>query len=116
MRHAPTPWSVGEIRYHGQTVEIDTKSRDPDLGHRNWTAMIECCGSNENPDIGIQKAMANARFIVKAVNYHDRLVEALMLSSELNIDGTDDAACKYMLIVIQKKARALLKDLEQTHD
>ena len=110
MKHTPTPWSVGATRYHEQTVEIDTESRDPDLGHRNWTAMIECYGSNENPDIGIQKAMANARFIVKAVNNHDRLVEALARvdrDMQKNEKVRQETMCNI---------DGLLYELEQTHD
>lgn len=114
MKHTPTPWSVGASRYHGQTVEIDTESRDPDLGHGNWTAMIECCGSNENPDIGIQKAMANARHIVKCVNNHERLVEALRsveaLASEI-VRGEGFRPTDHGQI---QEARQLLAELEET--
>lgn len=76
-KHTPTPWTLGRISKHSQTAFIDAMHRDPEMGHETWQEMIQCNGCYDLPDKGIEKAEANARHIVKAVNYHDRLREAL---------------------------------------
>lgn len=73
MRPTPTPWTPGRISKRSQTAFIDAMHQDPDLKHVDWRDMIQCNGCYELPDMGIEKAEANARHIVKAVNYHDRL-------------------------------------------
>jgi len=76
-KHTPTPWTLGRTSKRSQTVYIDAMHQDPDLKHMDWRDMIACAGCYDLPDNGIEKAEANARHIVKAVNYHERLVEAL---------------------------------------
>ena len=76
-KHTPTPWTLGRISKRSQTAFIDAMHQDPDLKHVDWRDMIQCNGCYELPDMGIEKAEANARHIVKAVNYHERLREAL---------------------------------------
>ena len=74
-------------------------------------------------DKGIQKAEANARFVVKAVNYHDRLREALaQCATELAvaIEGKYHGILGYPStdrdyrtdMAIVEQARALLAELE----
>ncbi len=77
MKHTPTPWTLGRVSKRSQTVYIDAMHRDPDMGHETWREMIACAGCYDLPDKGIEKAEANARFVVKAANYHERLREAL---------------------------------------
>ena len=77
MKPTPAPWTLGRTSKRSQTVYIDAMHSDPDLKHVDWREMIACSGCHDLPDKGIQKAGANARFVVKAVNYHERLREAL---------------------------------------
>ena len=77
MRPTPTPWTLGRISKRSQTAFIDAMHPDPDLKHMDWRDMIACAGCYDLPNKGIEKAEANARHIVNAVNYHDRLREAL---------------------------------------
>lgn len=77
MKPTPTPWTLGQINKRSQTAFIDAMHPDPDLKHVDWRDMIQCNGCYDSPEVGIEKAEANARYIVKAVNYHARLVEAL---------------------------------------
>jgi len=108
-KHTPTPWTLGRISKHSQTAFIDAMHQDPDLKHVDWRDMIQCNGCYELPDKGIEKAEANARFVVKAVNYHERLREALR---ELLGRVENDADSKSWFLDEQAEARALLAELD----
>jgi hypothetical protein len=78
-KHTELPWKVGRISKEDQTVEIDAPNGHSGNGilYNQWTAFIECVGSNDEPEAGIAIAEANARYLCTAVNYHHRLREAL---------------------------------------
>lgn len=85
MKHSPLDWRVGRESYGRQIVELDCRHMDDDLGHSTWAGFIRCYGCEENKEIGLQKARANANFIVKAANNHYFLMEALAtLTKECN--------------------------------
>ena len=77
MKHSLLDWSVGRESYDRQYVDLDCMHGDEELGHSTWTGFIRCYGCEENKDKGLQKARANANFVVKAANNHYFLVEAL---------------------------------------
>src|SRR5690554_395132 len=100
--HTPTPWTLGRTSKRSQAAFIDAMHRDPEMGHETWQEMIQCNGCHDLPDKGIEKAEANARHIIKAVNYHDRLVEALKALT------VPHGVTSYHY----EKARAMLEELE----
>lgn len=107
MKPTPTPWTLGRVNKRSQTTFIDAMHPDPEMGHKTWQEMIQCNGCYDLPDKGIEKAEANARHIVKAVNYHDRLLEALK-----SVDW--DKAADWGIVAMDGRdsARALLAELD----
>ena len=90
MKHSPLDWNVGRESYKKQIVDIDCRHKDDDIGHESWTSFIRCYGFKDKKEEGLQKARANANFIVKAANNHYFLVEALAsLLKECNNSSCD---------------------------
>ena len=83
MTHTPTPWSIGH-----------SMERNYIYGGGSHLA---CIGSRENgffihDDGSLNESEANAAFIVRAVNSHDDLLEALETLLALDTDG--EAGCR----------------------
>jgi hypothetical protein len=57
MKHTPTPWNAEQDRVYSDG---------------RWIASTDCIGADTNTE-----TYQNAAFIVRAVNSHDELVEAL---------------------------------------
>lgn len=105
--HTRTPWKV-----------------DKWLGSSDWAICYDAGSKGRGIAIaettpGTGKELANARHIVRCVNSHDRLVEALREVTE-NLEHArfmvPDTEVSSMLFDSAREARALLKELEQTHD
>lgn len=78
-KHTPTPWRLKTSGNIGCAIEADSGRRSEmyeDDGFRIVATYQECTGSQ---NLFEQRANcdANGRFIVKAVNAHDDLVNAL---------------------------------------
>jgi hypothetical protein len=77
--HTPTPWQVTEDPMaEGQplTLVIPASAKNP--LHEKWIALCWERDEVQDEDLpGRVEAEANAAFIVRAVNAHDELVEAL---------------------------------------
>lgn len=75
----PRPWTVGRTIGHNQYVEIDSHENGSNtlLGHKSWQGLAFVNGCYDEPEKGIRQAEINAHHIVKCVNNHERLVEAL---------------------------------------
>lgn len=97
----PRPWIVGRTIKYNQYVEIDSHEDGGNtlLGHKSWQGLAFVNGCYDEPEKGIRQAEINARHIVKCVNNHERLVEALraLLNKE---------------VLSGKNARTLLSELE----
>ena len=90
--HTPLPWRIGEERKPGEFTIRDTR------------------GTTESGIIAYGVLPHNTELIVKAVNSHDRLVEALRLTTEaleLARDGEFDEARQ-----VCERSTALLAELE----
>jgi hypothetical protein len=75
MKHTPTPWDVqnkGELGKRSARHEIvEGKVDDRNINHIPYQPTI--C---KMPDLS-ERSYANARFIVRAVNFHDEIVDLL---------------------------------------
>ena len=92
-KHTPTPWRLVERNEKHFQILTDTKSQvlqkwEADNGKETTWGNVEVCelhglyngsGPKHGPDMiyGTDEAKANAAFIVRAVNAHDKLVSAL---------------------------------------
>lgn len=97
-KHTPTPWEISRSKYKGQEH----------LGLRNVDSLTEAVwrvdsGAGLNP----ARDEANAAFIVRAVNAHDELVEAL--SDIVHSVGGDTGFARQQRM---KKARAAIAKAE----
>jgi len=103
QKHTPTPWIVEAGDDYFITAEGYPKDPpkvvDNNLGEDVLVALV----GNQTSDCG----EANARFIVRAVNNHEVLVEALQLA--LRESGCDGDLCNYRW---HEKARAALAAIE----
>lgn len=74
-RHTPTPWRLNRVNPSCITFE--------DLGH----TIADC--NQEHEDMPWSVCLANASFIVKAVNERQELIECLKLADKLlmGLDG-----------------------------
>jgi hypothetical protein len=82
MTHTPTPWHV-----------FDDKAECPGIEAENVTIVVFGDKLTITEDCGVQgetaeEARANAAFIVRAVNSHDALVEALE-AAQAALNGTE---------------------------
>lgn len=106
--HTPAPWEVGNQHYKDQTVSIDAPAGNKAHGYVSWEGMVVCFGDEDRPAQGILTATANARHIVKCVNYHDRLVKALddlqLVAACIDYDAIEPKL---------KRARDILAELGQ---
>jgi len=105
MKHAKTPWTCRQAPGTDQELWIDSTNGDEELGHYEWNMLGAVYGCDERLNIGSEKVKASAEFIVKAVNNHDRLVEALRIAVEktrINSNGW------------VQDADALLSEIERT--
>ncbi len=93
QKHTPTPWNISQEHYHHFNTIKDKKGNH----------IANCSGSGHS----LEEAQANAFFIVKAVNSHEKLVEAL--SSILEIGKRDMSNPKYDGYF--ENAKQTLKDL-----
>lgn len=111
--NTPAPWQVGRSNYNGQFVEIDSMSdgKNTLIGHSQWSGLAQCNGCYEIPDKGIEQAEANAAHIVKAVNYHGRLVDLLGRLSRLGSDHECPIRAAKDKLRARQEARALLAEL-----
>lgn len=65
-KHTPGPWTIGEVSYKKQRVDIDSLCSDPKLGHQEWHGLARAYGSKEMPEEGSATMLANARLIAAA--------------------------------------------------
>ena len=81
----PRPWVVGRTIKRNQYVEIDSMEDGSNtlLGHKSWQGLAFVNGCYDEPEKGIRQAEINAHHIVKCVNNHERLAEALRECTEL---------------------------------
>ena len=87
MKHTPTPWEVAYLDKNGQRV---IRAEHIEIA----TCWHHCVGS-------IEKEMeANAKLIVRCVNSHDELIDALETILDLSYDD---------VFVMKDVARAALK-------
>jgi hypothetical protein len=94
MNHTPTPWSVDPDCF------LDVRGHDGlDVAIAITKEMNELVISAKTSGPATRaQAMANAAFIVKAVNAHDQLVEALILIRKIGAraDETDEECAEKM--------------------
>ena len=85
MSHTPTPWTVKQIK---SCTYIETLG-PPVSGHYSFIADIQTeeCSNKEELDI----ALANAAFIVRAVNSFEAMREALRVMHAFLVSQSDDA-------------------------
>ena len=79
MEHTPTPWSIDKL-----------PTRICVAGRKGFSGDYRVADAHQSPQLAFtprhEEAVANAAFIVKAVNSHDELVAALK-----NVANTYDA-------------------------
>lgn len=76
--HTPTPWRLRTEGNLGSAIEAPSGKRYSELddGYRIVCSYQECCASDLHAVLEANRR-ANGEFIVKAVNNHEALVEAL---------------------------------------
>jgi hypothetical protein len=105
--HVRTPWKVDKELTSGPSewlIAMDAGDRGRGIG-----IAYTCAGSGQS--------LANAKFIVKAANYHDRLVKALEqttseLLDEIRVKYSEDDL-KYPSM--QRSYRADIAQVEENH-
>jgi len=82
--HTPTPWRLRTEGNLGSAIEGPSGKRYGELddGYRIVCSYQECCASDLYAVLEANRK-ANGEFIVKAVNNHERLVNALTQISQL---------------------------------
>ena len=77
LKATPGPWTIGSNSDIAQEVSIDAMRGDPDIGCTQWEAFAVCYGEFDRPDLGMEKALANARLIAAAPDLYAALEELL---------------------------------------
>ena len=93
-KHTPTPWEL-EGNCHIKSIE-------------GW-AIADC--DLDYSSLNLDQQEINASFIVKAVNSHEALVEALKRIS--NGEFTADVSSEECLLAMRQVAREALKQAEE---
>lgn len=99
MKHTETPWAHTESGFAQFTTFRGKRTGGRTYITKELDIIAEVQGSSDD------EAEFNAEFIVKACNYHDRLMSMLKLVTELN--SLDE------FYTIQDKIINLLKEIEQ---
>ena len=81
VKHTETPWKTDNFKYF---EGLNTRIIAGKEGDETYIGLIE--GNNDSDKIN----EANAEFIVRCCNAHEKLVEALQIAFDL-IDGNDGA-------------------------
>lgn len=82
VKHTPTPWKAVSNESYWTIVPENRRDDSP------YQIGDVCSSYPYNKDQGLQQA--NAAHIVKCVNLHDELVEALQFISECNMTNSQD--------------------------
>lgn len=110
--HTPTPWKAGK----GPNGEVEVWGRM----RMNASPILMSLGVMEH-----DPREANAAFIVKAVNAHDALVEALtdiavygcgMLSQPPAMNGPEEAWLRMRIAAYERRAREVLAAVKGARD
>jgi hypothetical protein len=102
-KHTPTPWRTDESE-HEATIKVIALAGD-------YSRIVARIGLADAPHAKYNaQQRANARHIVNAVNYHDRLREALISCAEQLDDDDPDSRC--MDNIVSDKAHKLLAELD----
>ena len=75
LKATPGPWTIGSTSDIAQEVRIDAMRGDPDIGCTQWEAFAVCYSETDKPELGMQKALANARLIAAAPDLYATLSE-----------------------------------------
>lgn len=103
-KHTSTPWEVVAGNDYFITAEGYPKDPSPYVDNNLDDDVLVAMVGNQTADCG----EANARLIVRAVNNHEALVEALKLA--LRESGCDGDLCNYRW---HEKARAALASIDK---
>lgn len=100
--HTPTPWQVIPKNDHGN---INYK-----IANKSYTWII----AEMKADTDIDTQENNAKFIVKAVNMHEELVEALLWANDyieltIKLDGSESIDAESTQLTFDKIKQALSK-------
>lgn len=98
MKPTESEWEIGDIDEVAQTVEINT-GEDQDLKFRGrWLGMATFYGDEEEPELGIRKAHANARLAIASREF-------LTLSEQWLDDQLNDSEFADCLRAVIAKVR-----------
>lgn len=97
-RHTPTPWG-SSIGAYGASFYPNNQASHPLSFEFYWDK------ARGNPEL-TNEAIANAAFIVKAVNNHEALVEACRLALELPASRESKRALEQALSKLEGEGRS----------
>ena len=92
VKHTALPWDRDGYNLSSVLAITNVSA----LGNRNYQHICDCNFGQEGKLEYAEINMANAAFIVKCVNSHDKLVEALKIINELapsTCQSKDDTCC-----------------------
>lgn len=90
-KHTPLPWQIGESGKHLYYVNPKIEAGDEEIDDPSHDSVVAQC-DHMGPLSGIpdEERKANARFIFRACNSHDDLLEVLQRCSEYFHDFTEE--------------------------